>query len=60
VLFVWGEVSGQGHMDLIPWYWKLGLSAGLSFGVVQATASAAGVLIACGLWLVLAGLSQGS
>ena len=41
VLFVWGEVSGQGHMDLIPWYWKLGLSAGLSFGVVQATASAA-------------------
>jgi hypothetical protein len=40
VFFLWGEVGGQGHLDLMPWYLKLGLGAGVAYAVVKATASA--------------------
>ncbi len=38
-LYAWGEIGGQGHMDLIPWYWKLVLPVGFSLGTVLATHS---------------------
>jgi peptidoglycan/LPS O-acetylase OafA/YrhL len=41
VLTFWGEVGGEGHLDLMPWYAKFGLSAGLALAVVTATISAA-------------------
>jgi hypothetical protein len=37
---VWAQVGGQGHLDLMPWYWKLLLASGLSFATVRATAAA--------------------
>jgi hypothetical protein len=40
VFEVWGQVGGQGHLDLIPWYAKLLLSVGLALALVKATASA--------------------
>jgi SNF family Na+-dependent transporter len=39
VLYVWSEVGGPSHMDLIPWYWKLGLALGSSIAIVRATAA---------------------
>jgi hypothetical protein len=39
VLFTWGELGGPEHTDLIPWYWKFGLSLSLSLGILQATRS---------------------
>jgi len=39
VLFAWGELGGPEHTDLIPWYWKVGLSVCLCLGIVQATRS---------------------
>ena len=40
VFEVWGQVGGQGHLDLMPWYAKLALDIGLSLVVVKATAAA--------------------
>jgi hypothetical protein len=40
IFFVWSEVGGQGHLDLMPWYIKLGLGAAAAFGIVKATMSA--------------------
>lgn len=37
IFTVWSQVGGQEHLDLLEWYWKLGLSAGLAFAVVRAT-----------------------
>ena len=37
---VWSEVGGQSHLDLMPWYLKLGLGAGAAFACVKATAAA--------------------
>ncbi len=37
---VWSQVGGQSHLDLMPWYLKLGLSGGASFAIVKATAAA--------------------
>lgn len=37
---VWAEVGGQGHLDLLPWYAKLGLASGAAFAVVRATMAA--------------------
>lgn len=37
---VWDDVGG--HLDLMPWYLKLGLGAGAAFALVKATASAVG------------------
>jgi hypothetical protein len=37
---LWSQVGGQSHLDLMPWYLKLGLGAGAAFAVVKATESA--------------------
>lgn len=41
VLYVWSEVGGPSHMDLIPWYWKLPLALGASVAAVRVTAAMA-------------------
>jgi len=40
VFTLWSQVGGQSHLDLMPWYLKLGLGAGAAFAVVKATAAA--------------------
>jgi hypothetical protein len=40
VFIVWSQVAGQGHLDLMPWYLKLGLGAGAAYAVVRATMAA--------------------
>lgn len=40
VFTLWSEVGGQGHLDLMPWYLKLGLGAGAAFATVKATMAA--------------------
>jgi hypothetical protein len=42
VFVLWSEVGGQSHLDLMPWYLKLGLGAGTAFAGVKATAAAVG------------------
>jgi undecaprenyl pyrophosphate phosphatase UppP len=37
VFEVWAQVGGQGHLDLMPWYWKILLACSLSLAVVKAT-----------------------
>jgi heme/copper-type cytochrome/quinol oxidase subunit 3 len=37
---VWAQVGGQGHLDLIPWYYKLVPACALSLATVKATAAA--------------------
>ena len=37
---IWSQVGGQYHLDLMAWYWKLGLGAGVAFAAVKATAAA--------------------
>lgn len=36
---VWGQVGGQGHLDLMPWYSKLLLAVALALAVGKATAA---------------------
>jgi ABC-type transport system involved in cytochrome c biogenesis permease subunit len=40
VFVLWSQVGGQGHIDLMPWYLKLGLGGGAAFAVVKATMAA--------------------
>jgi hypothetical protein len=40
ILSLWSQVGGQGHLDLMPWYTKLVLTAGLGVAVVGGTAAA--------------------
>ncbi len=40
IFVLWGEVGGQSHLDLMPWYLKLGLGVGAAFATVKATAAA--------------------
>ncbi|MGA3017999.1 MAG: hypothetical protein ABSF62_12835 [Bryobacteraceae bacterium] len=40
VFTLWSQVGGQSHLDLMPWYLKLGLGAGAAFAVVKAIAAA--------------------
>ena len=37
---LWAEIGGTGHLDLIPWYYKLVLIPGLALTAVLATAAA--------------------
>jgi TctA family transporter len=37
---LWSQVGGQGHLDLMPWYDKLGLSVALALVTVLGTMSA--------------------
>src|SRR5437762_5690679 len=40
VFLLWSEVGGQSHLDLMPWYLKLGLGAGAALAIVNATQAA--------------------
>ena len=40
VFTLWSQVGGQGHLDLISWYWKLGLGVGAAFAAVKAVEAA--------------------
>jgi hypothetical protein len=40
VFELWSQVGGQGHLDLLSWWLKLGLGAGAAFACVKATAAA--------------------
>jgi hypothetical protein len=37
---VWSQVGGQGHLDMMAWYWKLFLGVGIAFAAVKATGAA--------------------
>ena len=37
VFTLWSQVGGQGHLDLMPWYWKLALGGGASVALVGLT-----------------------
>lgn len=40
IFVFWAQVGGQGHLDLLPWYVKLGLGAGAAYATVRASAAA--------------------
>ncbi len=40
VFFLWSQIGGQSHLDLMPWHWKAVLGCGAAFACVQATAAA--------------------
>jgi hypothetical protein len=40
VFTLWSQVGGQDHLDLISWYWKLGLGAGTAFAATMAAQAA--------------------
>jgi len=40
VYTVWSQVAAQGHLDIMPWHWKLALGVALAFAIVKATAAA--------------------
>jgi hypothetical protein len=42
VFVLWSQIGGQSHLDLMPWYLKLGLGVGSAFAAVKATAAAVG------------------
>jgi hypothetical protein len=37
---LWREVAGESHLELIFWYWKLGIGLGVAWAAVKATAAA--------------------
>jgi len=37
---LWSQIGGQSHLDVMPWYVKLGLGAGAALAVVKATHAA--------------------
>ena len=39
VYTVWSQVGGQGHLDLMPWYWKLLVGAGAAWVIVRLTSA---------------------
>ena len=42
ILEVWSQIGGQGHLDLMPWYVKLGFVVALALMTVAGTVSAVG------------------
>ena len=40
VFVLWSQVGGQSHLDLMPWYLKLGLGVGTAFAAMRSTAAA--------------------
>jgi hypothetical protein len=40
VFTLWSQVGGQDDLDLIFWYWKLGLGVGAAFAITQGAAAA--------------------
>jgi hypothetical protein len=39
IISLWSEIGGEGHLDLMPWYTKLGCILGLAWCSVRFTAS---------------------
>jgi hypothetical protein len=39
IISLWSEIGGEGHLDLMPWYIKLGCILGLAWCSVRFTAS---------------------
>ena len=39
IFVLWSQVGGQSHLDLLPWWIKLGLGLAAAYGVVRATAA---------------------
>jgi hypothetical protein len=39
-LELWSQVGGQGHLDLMPWYTKFGMTVGMAVVAVMGTISA--------------------
>jgi hypothetical protein len=37
VFVLWSQVGGQSHLDLMPWYVKLGFGGGAAIAAVRAT-----------------------
>ena len=37
VFVLWAQIGGQGHLDLMPWYLKLGLGGGVAIAAVRTT-----------------------
>ena len=42
IFVLWGQVGGQSHLELVPWYLKLVFGTGAAFAAVKATAAAVG------------------
>jgi hypothetical protein len=42
IFVLWGQVGGQSHLDLVPWYLKLVFGTGAAYAAVKATAAAVG------------------
>jgi hypothetical protein len=40
VLSLWSQIGGQGHLDLMPWYLKLGLTGAMALVTVMGTSAA--------------------
>ena len=40
VFVLWGQVGGQSHLDLLPWFIKLGMGVPAAYAIVRATAAA--------------------
>jgi hypothetical protein len=38
IVSMWSEIGGEGHLDLMPWYTKLGCIVGLAWCLVRFTA----------------------
>lgn len=39
VYTLWSQVGGQGHLDLMPWHWKLLLGGGTAWAIVRLSAA---------------------
>jgi len=67
ITVVWGQVGGQDHLDLMPWYDKLVLTFALALVIVLGTVAAVsrerpwnGVTIACLMVAILIACAMGA
>jgi len=67
ISLVWGQVGGQDHLDLMPWYDKLVLTFALALVIVLGTAAAVagerawnGTALACLVIAVLIACAMGA
>jgi hypothetical protein len=67
ITVVWGQVGGQGHLDLMPWYDKLVLTVALALATVLGTVAAVsherawnGSAIACLVIVILIACAMGA
>jgi hypothetical protein len=40
IFVLWAQIGGQSHLDLLPWFVKLGLGVAAAWSIVRATSSA--------------------